>query len=91
MAYSYDILQKAKLILQPTFDIYQGCGKKKGCFGLPANCISQKNCELVTSYTTDKTVGKVTFEIFTSKAVGGNFYAAVAFGEEPKMVIKRLM
>ena len=39
-------------------EVYTGCGAKKTCFGIPANCVEAKNCRyLVTwTYATNKVI-----------------------------------
>ena len=32
-------------------DIYKDCGKLKGCYGFPEDCISGSNCSVVMTYT----------------------------------------
>lgn len=32
---------------------YDDCGVKKTCFGVPDNCVKQKNCEYLGSFRVD--------------------------------------
>jgi len=69
----------------PIVDIYEGCGTTKGCFGSSIQCIEEKNCDLVASYQPIGDKSHVRFELYADKSTNGNYYAALAFAQQPKM------
>ena len=65
-------------------DVYQSCGKTKGCFGIPASCVSKGNCNMIITYVTVKDSGDVEFSI-RSFATGDNTYLALGLGDTDEM------
>ena len=64
-------------------DAYEGCGKTKGCFGLPSNCIDSRNCIILSTYAQQDS-GDVEFSLRLSQSTSSS-YVAVALSNDDKM------
>ena len=42
-----------KTAIELISEIYNGCGKTKGCFGYPTGCIQTENCSLLAAWQPD--------------------------------------
>ena len=66
---------------KPKHPIYLGCSETKTCFGLPADCESDGDCDILSSWIV---VGNVTVIELYSRSGHGR-YAALAISEDQKM------
>lgn len=62
--------------------LYHGCHSTKGCFGMPADCVSTKSCNFLVTYKTNG--GKMDFSISAAKKPAGS-YVALGFSDDSKM------
>ena len=61
---------------------YEDCGKTKGCFELPENCIATYDCKVLVSYMVNEE-DKVEFTL--NAYLSNGEYGAIALSELPKM------
>uniref|UniRef100_A0A1L8E3J5 Putative reeler domain protein n=1 Tax=Nyssomyia neivai TaxID=330878 RepID=A0A1L8E3J5_9DIPT len=47
----YEPIQPAQSKILATDTIYDGCGATKSCFGIPDNCVKQRQCQAITTVT----------------------------------------
>jgi hypothetical protein len=45
--------------------IYEGCGESKVCYGVPANCVTSRTCDLFGAVTHDN--GNFDFELLSMR------------------------
>ncbi|CAL4124791.1 unnamed protein product, partial [Meganyctiphanes norvegica] len=74
----------AKSISSALDNIYQGCQSEKGCFGLPDNCVSEKNCDFLMTYTKSPSEGGYRIEI-AGDVDGSSGYVAGALSMDESM------
>jgi hypothetical protein len=55
---------QASSIIVPSYDVYHGCGITKACFGIPAFCVPNRNCDMVSAVTYDNP--GFTFELLST-------------------------
>ncbi|XP_070495050.1 putative ferric-chelate reductase 1 homolog [Chironomus tepperi] len=48
----------------PSYDVYQGCGITKTCFGIPSFCVPNRNCAMLAAVTYDNP--DFTFELLST-------------------------
>ncbi|CAG9798172.1 unnamed protein product [Chironomus riparius] len=51
-------------IIVPSYDVYQGCGVTKACFGIPSFCVPNRSCEMLSAVTYDNP--NFTFELLST-------------------------
>jgi hypothetical protein len=65
------------------YSIYDGCGNTKGCFGIPSNCIEEKNCQVAFSH---KRLSNNMFEFqLISDQIQSDEYIAVGLSQDKFM------
>lgn len=79
-----DCFKERFLFLFLQADIYEGCGKSKGCFGTAGDCVSTRNCTTMVTYKSLMN-GAYEFEIF-GRDVPSDSYIAVGFSTDRSMV-----
>jgi hypothetical protein len=48
----------------PSYDVYQGCGSTKTCFGIPSHCVPNRNCDMLSAVTYENP--NFTFELLST-------------------------
>jgi len=67
-------------------EIYPKCTTERLCFGLPENCVTNKNCKVLASSLKKDTTGAIQFEIASQLDVTAkNTYIALGLSKEVKM------
>ena len=51
-------------IITPSYDVYQGCGITKACFGIPSHCVPNRSCAMLGAVTYDNP--DFTFELLST-------------------------
>lgn len=59
--------------------VYDGCGKTKGCFGTPQDCVADQSCDFVATYRPTST-GDISFNF--SGFAASNSYLALGLANE---------
>ncbi|OQR75164.1 putative ferric-chelate reductase 1-like [Tropilaelaps mercedesae] len=62
--------------------VYDNCGRREGCFGLPVNCIAQRKCDLVLGYREEPGYGYF-FQMISLAAA--NKYVAAGLSQDNLM------
>ena len=57
-------------------EIYEGCYKSKGCFGVPSDCVEKGTCNMMASYAYSSTDKQFKFDLHL-KNVDANKYVAL--------------
>ena len=70
-------------------NVYNGCGKSKGCFGSPAGCVKSQSCRMIGTYAATES-GDVTFSI-SAPGLTDESYVALALSEDEKMAESSVM
>lgn len=64
-------------------EIYDVCGKTKGCFGMPTTCVGRRNCDLLLTYIPQK--DGVAFELIATLDNGSDYWISVGISEDKNM------
>ncbi|KAK4319539.1 hypothetical protein Pmani_009527 [Petrolisthes manimaculis] len=75
-----DLTPETLSLQNDLINIYDECGRSKGCFGAPSGCVDNKNCKMMVTYT--KASSGFRFEIMGPASSG---YVAAGLSEDEKM------